>query len=112
MNKFAQLLNQLYFTYSHLDKMTLLHHYFKTTEDPERGYALAVIANTLDFPTFKRATIRELLVGVVDPVLFDFSYDYVGGFIRYPCLNLARITPRKGAAFFSRTYYHRTSTHA
>lgn len=78
MKKFAQLLNQLYFTYSHLDKIELIHQFFRTTPDPERGYALAIMANTLDFPTFKRALIRELVKDKTDPVLFELSYDYVG----------------------------------
>lgn len=78
MQRFAQLLNTLYFTYSHLDKMTLIHQYFKTTPDPERGYALAVMADNLEFPTFKRAMIRELVQEQIDPFLFGLSYDYVG----------------------------------
>ncbi|KTC96108.1 cisplatin damage response ATP-dependent DNA ligase [Legionella erythra] len=78
MKKFAALLNTLYFTYSHLDKMALLHHYFTTTPDPERGYALAIMADTLDFPTFGRTLIKELIQEKIDPVLFAYSYDYVG----------------------------------
>ncbi|MBA2651730.1 MAG: cisplatin damage response ATP-dependent DNA ligase, partial [Tatlockia sp.] len=78
MNKFAKLLNTLYFTYSHLDKMTVLNHYFANTPDPERGYALAIMANTLVFPTFTRRLIRELIQEKIDPVLFELSYDYVG----------------------------------
>lgn len=78
MKKFAELLNTLYFTYSHLDKMALLHHYFTTTPDPERGYALAIMADTLEFPTFGRALIKELIQEKIDPLLFAYSYDYVG----------------------------------
>lgn len=78
MKKFAHLLNKLYFTYSHLDKMTLINNFFITTPDPERGYALAIMADTLTFPTFKRALIKELMQAQIDPILFDLSYDYVG----------------------------------
>ncbi len=78
MHKFAQLLNTLFFTYSHLDKMTLIQHYFAETPDPERGYALAIMADTLEFPTFKRALIKELIQEKIDPIFFDLSYDYVG----------------------------------
>lgn len=78
MNQFAELLNTLYFTYSHRDKMALLHQYFTTTPDPERGYALAIMANTLEFPTFGRTLINELIEKEIDPVLFAYSYDYVG----------------------------------
>lgn len=52
--------------------------YLATTPSPERGYALAIMANSLEFPTFKRALIKELLEGKVDPVLFALSYDYIG----------------------------------
>ncbi|MFC3908315.1 cisplatin damage response ATP-dependent DNA ligase [Legionella dresdenensis] len=78
MKEFAQLLNQLYFTYSNLAKAQLLQQFFRNTPDPERGLALAVIAGTLPFPTFKRALIKELISTKIDPVLFELSYDYVG----------------------------------
>lgn len=78
MKKFSELLNTLYFTYGHLDKMAILEHYFSTTPDPERGYALSIMAGTLDFPTFKRSLIKELVQENEDPHLFELSYDYVG----------------------------------
>jgi DNA ligase-1 len=78
MEKFADLLNRIYFTYSHLGKTRLLHLFFAQTPDPERGYALAIMAGTLEFPTFKRALIKELLEDKIDPILFELSYDYVG----------------------------------
>lgn len=78
MKDFANLLNRLYFTYGHLDKMAIIEDYFHKTVDPERGYALSIIANTLDFPTFKRGLIKELVAEVEDPYLFELSYDYVG----------------------------------
>ncbi len=78
MKRFAELLNNLFFTYSHLDKMTLLENYFASTPNPERGLALAIMANTLDFPTFTRKIIYELLEKNIDPVLFELSYDFVG----------------------------------
>jgi DNA ligase-1 len=78
MKTFAQLLNRLYFTYSHLAKLKLLQDFFKATPDPERGYALAIMADTLEFPTFKRSLIKELIEGRIDPYLFALSCDYVG----------------------------------
>ncbi|MBI2785177.1 MAG: cisplatin damage response ATP-dependent DNA ligase [Legionella longbeachae] len=78
MKKFAQLLNTLFFTYSNIDKMAVIQHYLTETPDPERGYALAIMANNLEFPTFKRALIKELINDKVDPYLFELSYDYVG----------------------------------
>lgn len=78
MKNFAQLLDKLYFTYSHLAKTELLNDFFRNTPDPDRGYALAVIANTLSFPNIKRGLIKEIVHTRVDPKLFDLSYDYVG----------------------------------
>jgi DNA ligase-1 len=78
MQKFSDLLNQLYYTYSNLGKVALLKEYFASASDPDRGYALAVIAGTLDFKFFKRGLIRDLISERTDPVLFDLAYDYVG----------------------------------
>ncbi len=78
MKRFSQLLNKLYFTYGNLDKMSLIMDYLSTTPDPDRGYALAIIANTLEFPTFKSSIIKELMQNTIDPILFGLSYDYVG----------------------------------
>ncbi|WP_454785984.1 cisplatin damage response ATP-dependent DNA ligase [Legionella sp. WA2024007413] len=78
MKKFAQLLNQLFFTYGGLDKRTLIEHYFSVTPDPERGYALAIMTNSLKFSRFKRSLIKNLISENIDPTLFYLSYDYVG----------------------------------
>ncbi|HSI87079.1 MAG TPA: cisplatin damage response ATP-dependent DNA ligase [Candidatus Methylacidiphilales bacterium] len=78
MKDFAKLLDRLYFTHSNLAKAVLLKDYFARTPDPDRGYALAAIAGTLDFAFFKRALVRDLIVSRTDPVLFEMSYDYVG----------------------------------
>jgi DNA ligase 1 len=78
MHDFALLLDRLYYTASHLAKLTLLKNYFAKTKDPERGYALAVIAGELNFPSFKRSIIKELIVERTDPYLFELSYDYIG----------------------------------
>ncbi|RAP36192.1 ATP-dependent DNA ligase [Legionella quinlivanii] len=78
MHQFSSLLNDLYFTYSNLAKTELLKNYFSTAPDPERGYGLAILAGTLEFPTFKWSMIKELMKEYVDPVLFSLSYDYVG----------------------------------
>jgi DNA ligase 1 len=78
MRTFAALLERLYYTYGNRDKARILTDYLKTTPDPDRGYALAIIAGTLDMPHFKRAMVRDLIVARVDPVLVEMSYDYVG----------------------------------
>lgn len=78
MQAFALLLDQLSFTYSNNKKIELLKDFFINTPDPERGYAIAVIGGSLEFPTFKRALIKELIQEQIDPYLFLLSYDYVG----------------------------------
>jgi DNA ligase-1 len=78
MQAFANLLDRLSFTYSNNKKVELLTHFFKNTPDPERGYAIAIIAGTLAFPGFKRGLIKELISEQIDPYLFELSYDYVG----------------------------------
>jgi DNA ligase-1 len=78
MQAFAALLDRLYFTYSNNKKIALLTDFFATTPDPERGYAIAMITGELQFPSFKRGLIKELIHEQIDPHLFMLSYDYVG----------------------------------
>jgi DNA ligase-1 len=78
MRRFARLLDRLFYTYGNLAKARLLLDYLRETPDPDRGYAVAIIAGTLDIPEFKRSMVRDLIASRVDPVLVDLSYDYVG----------------------------------
>src|ERR1700744_6127063 len=78
MIAFAELLERLVFTPSRNAKVALLRRYFATQPDPERGIGLAAITGALPFPAAKPGLIRELAAARVDPVLFEWSYDYVG----------------------------------
>jgi len=78
MIAFADLLERLVFTPSRNAKIALLRRYFTTQPDPDRGFALAAITGELAFATAKPGLIRELAAARTDPVLFDWSYDYVG----------------------------------
>lgn len=78
MNRFSALLDALVYTPSRNGKLRHLVEYFSTTPDPDRGWALAAIAGTLDLPTAKPALVREVVAGRTDPTLFALSYDYVG----------------------------------
>ena len=78
MRAFADLLDRLILTPSRNAKLTLLVRYFRTTPDPDRGYALAALTGALDIPSVKPAMLRALVAERVDPVLFAYSYDYVG----------------------------------
>ncbi|BCH64018.1 ATP-dependent DNA ligase [Agrobacterium vitis] len=78
MRAFATLLDRLVLTPSRNGKLKLLADYFVSVPDPDRGYALGVLAGTLDLKTVKPALLKELVLERMDPVLFGYSYDYVG----------------------------------
>ncbi|MFO1023794.1 MAG: cisplatin damage response ATP-dependent DNA ligase [Acetobacteraceae bacterium] len=78
MIAFADLLERLVFTPSRNAKIALLQRYFATQPDPDRGFGLAAITGELSFTAAKPNLIRDLAASRVDPVLFDWSYDYVG----------------------------------
>ena len=78
MREFSQLINQLILTRSRNRKIELLNHYFKNTENPDRGLALAILTGNLKIKNISISKIKELIKKEVDPELFDLSYDYVG----------------------------------
>ncbi len=78
MQRFAELLDRLVLTPSRNGKLTLLVDYFRSVEDPDRGLALAAITGDLDIASVKPAMLRTLVMERMDPVLFSYSYDYVG----------------------------------
>src|SRR5271169_7010393 len=78
MNRFAELLDRLAYEPARNNKLRLITDYFRSTPDPERGWALAALTGVLNFPHAKSGLIRSLIAERTDPVLFGFSYDYVG----------------------------------
>ncbi len=78
MKRFAELLDRLVLTPSRNGKLTLLVDYFRTSPDPDRGLALAALTSELDIPAVKPAMLRTLVTERLDPILFGYSYDYVG----------------------------------
>jgi DNA ligase-1 len=78
VRRFAALLDALVFTPSRLGKLRLIRHHLATTPDPDRGWALAALTGGLSFREAKPALIRGLVAARVDPVLFEWSYDFVG----------------------------------
>src|SRR5262245_52819764 len=78
MNRFAELLDHLAYEHSRNNKLRLMTDYFRSTPDPERGFALAALTGALSFQHAKPGMIRALIAERTDPVLFDLSYDYVG----------------------------------
>jgi DNA ligase-1 len=78
MRAFAELLDRLVLTPARNGKLDLLRIYLSTTPDPDRGWALAAIAGSLEFAGVKPALLRRLAEERMDPALFAMSYDYVG----------------------------------
>ena len=78
MNRFAALLDRLAYEPGRNNKLRLMTDYFRSTSDPERGWALAALTGALSFPHAKAGLIRSLIAERADPVLFELSYDYVG----------------------------------
>ena len=77
MKAFADLVERLLFTESRDAKIALLRRYFTSTPDPDRGFALAIIAGTVTFPAAGAGLIRDLAART-DPELFAWSHDFVG----------------------------------
>src|SRR5579863_6105256 len=78
MNRFAELLDRLAYEPGRNNKLRLLTNYFRSVEDPDRGYALAALTGALSFKHAKPGLIRDLITERTDPTLFALSYDYVG----------------------------------
>jgi DNA ligase-1 len=78
MNRFAELLDRLAYEPGRNNKLRLIEAYFREVGDPDRGYALAALTGTLSFRHAKPGLIRDLIMRRSDPVLFGYSYDYVG----------------------------------
>ncbi|MBN9072308.1 MAG: cisplatin damage response ATP-dependent DNA ligase [Rhizobiales bacterium] len=78
MDRFAELLDRLVLTPSRNGKLKLLTDYFRETPDPDRGLALAALTGDLAIAAVKPAMLRQLVAERMDPVLFGYSYDYVG----------------------------------
>jgi DNA ligase-1 len=78
MIAFAELLERLVFSPSRLAKIAILHRYFATQPDPDRGLGLAAVSGELVFAVAKPGLIRDLAASRTDPELFAWSYDFVG----------------------------------
>ncbi|HYD89068.1 MAG TPA: cisplatin damage response ATP-dependent DNA ligase [Vitreimonas sp.] len=78
MNRFAALLDRLAYEPRRLGKLALLEDYFRTTPDPDRGWALAAMTGALSFKHAKPGLVRQLAAERTDPVLFGLSWDFVG----------------------------------
>jgi len=78
MRRFAALIDSLIYTRSRNAKLAAISTYLRETPDPDRGWALAALTDSLDFPAVKSATIRNLAGTRIDPELFRLSRHHVG----------------------------------
>ncbi|MES2035283.1 MAG: cisplatin damage response ATP-dependent DNA ligase [Pseudomonadota bacterium] len=78
MRAFARLLDGLSYTASRNAKLRLVRDFLAEQPDPDRGWALAALTGNLSFSAAKPAAIRKAVEARMDPVLFRWSYDYVG----------------------------------
>jgi DNA ligase 1 len=79
MDAFAQLLDGLVLASARNAKLKLMRDYFFGPRPiPTAGSALAALTGDLSFASVKPAMLRTLVTERMDPVLFAYSYDYVG----------------------------------
>ena len=78
MKAFAALIDRLIYTRSRNSKLALIADYLTHTSDPDRGWAIAALTESLDFPAVKSAMVRALLATRVDEELFRLSRHFVG----------------------------------
>jgi DNA ligase-1 len=78
VKRFADLLDRLSYSPSRNAKLRLMADYFRSTPDPDRGWALAALTDGLPFSFPLRRTLVDLMARKMDPVLFHLSRDYVG----------------------------------
>lgn len=78
MKAFAALLDRLIYTRSRNAKLALIADYLRAAPDPDRGWAMAALTDTLDFPAVKAAMARALLASRVDEELARLSRQFVG----------------------------------
>ena len=78
MKHFAALLDALVYMPSRNGKLRLIRRYLETAPDPDRGWALAALTGDGNFRRIKPGMVRELAADRLDPVLFGWSYDFVG----------------------------------
>ena len=78
MKAFSELLDRLSYTPGRNAKLRLMQDYFRTTPDPDRGWALAALTDGLPFSFPVRRILMDLMAQRLDPELFRLSRDYVG----------------------------------
>ena len=78
MESFARLLDALLYTRSRTAKLRLIADYLVATPDPDRGWALAALTDTLNLKAVQPSLLKALIAERVDATLFALSHDFVG----------------------------------
>ena len=78
MQAFAELLARLSTCAERNGKLKLLADYFRATPDPDRGFALAALTDSLPLSFPMRRVLAEIIPQRTDAVLYQLSRDYVG----------------------------------
>jgi DNA ligase 1 len=78
MKAFSTLLDALSYTPARNDKLALMATYFRSSPDPDRGFALAALTDGLPVSLPVRKLVLDLASAHIDPELFRISRDYVG----------------------------------
>ncbi len=94
MKDFAALLDGLSFASSPAVRIRLMADYLERAPDPDRGWALAVLAGGLDAARIRPAALSALAAERVDGELLRLSLEFVGD----PVETAALIWPDSGAA--------------
>lgn len=78
MQAFATLLDTLVYTQSRNRKLALLAAYFRSTPDPDRGWALACLTDGVPLRLPLRRMLGDIMTDKIDAELYRMSRDYVG----------------------------------
>jgi DNA ligase 1 len=78
MRRFARLLDDLSTQQSRNGKIALMATYFRSTPDPDRGWALAALTGAAVVKVPLRRLLTSLMAARVDLFLYKVSRDYVG----------------------------------
>ena len=101
MEKFARLLENIIYSPSRNRKIELLVEYYKQTNDPDRGFAVALITNSLKLSSIRSTNLKQIIKSKVDPILFDLSYDYVGDMAE----TISLLWPFKKKKMYTKLFY-------
>ncbi len=78
MIAFAALLERLAFATAPDTRLTLLRHFFATTDAEQRGLALGVLTGAIRVSALRPAVLRDSMAERADPVLLAYAHDFVG----------------------------------